>query len=282
MKINEIVLQEGVWDKVKKTLGFDTPPLPEPYDTKETGEVWGYVTLAERDWKEYLENLEVANNYTKLTTKQIKNHLIKFVDQHLFGIYNLETAPDHLKKSVSEIVSRLASEYSNIDPTRYGYDKAYREKYDELFRSAFTIILDQTMNKLKDDPTVKPDPVKKRKQDEERAKDEEFWARERAHEKAKAEKERQYQLRWQERNAEKEKKEWEERWADLKRQERNQKYMLPPEYKKSYQPTTQSDIPKPNFQDETPITKRKPQDKKHPMQSVNNARGNSYDSYDFD
>ena len=213
MKINEIVLQEGVLDKVKKTfgkvkktLGFDTPPLPEPYDTKETGQLWGSDERAVEDWKEYLEKVEAANNENELTTKQIKNHLIKFIGQHLFGIYNLETAPDHLKKSVSEKVSRLASGYSNVDPNRYEYDRLYRKKCEELFRSAFAIILDQ-VDKLEDDPTVKPDPVKKRKQDEERAKDEEFWARERAQEEAMAEKERQYQLRHQAWNAEREKKE---------------------------------------------------------------------------
>ena len=205
MKINEVILQEGVFDKIKKAFSG-----PEP----SSGEKWAKQIAGE--WKKYLERLETSwTPYThKLTTKQITDPLIKFVDKKLFGVYNLKDAPEDIKKSVLDSVRKLASEYPNVDPESDGYDKWVESEFLEILVQA---------QKLRDDPTVKPDPEKERRA------------------KVKSERLEKQRLdlirRTKELNAKKEREAKRARQdaadevlADLKRQERINKYKLPPNY----------------------------------------------------
>ena len=133
MKINDIILKEGIFDTFKK----DYQKWNTDRGIQKASEVGA------RAWKNYLAKLETANNGEELDTEQLQRHLKKWIDQSLFGSYSLDTSPQTLQNSVNRHITALAS-----DP-----------KNDAKLQQAFSDIMKQT-RKLALDSGTQKDPNK--------------------------------------------------------------------------------------------------------------------------
>ena len=131
MKINDIILKEGIFDTFKKDY--------QKWNTDRGIQKAGQVGATA--WKNYLAKLERANDYEELNAKQLTDHLGKWIDKSLFGNYSLETSP--LKGEVNRKIAELVR-----DP-----------KNDAKLQQQFKDILDKT-RKLALDPDAKEDPNK--------------------------------------------------------------------------------------------------------------------------
>ena len=133
MKINDIILKEGIFDTFKK----DYQKWNTDRGIQKASEVGA------RAWKNYLAKLETANKGKELDTEQLQRHLKKWIDQSLFGSYNLDTSPQDAKDLVDDHIKNLVR-----DP-----------KNDAKLQQAFTNIMERT-SRLVLDGDAEQDPNK--------------------------------------------------------------------------------------------------------------------------
>ena len=103
MKINEVILKEGIFDTLKKNYGKWTTDR----GIKKAGQVGA------RAWKNNLARLERAKDGQPLSPQQFQTHLKNWIDQSLFGSYSLDSSPKTLQNSVNRHITALASDPKN-------------------------------------------------------------------------------------------------------------------------------------------------------------------------
>ena len=133
MKINEVTLKEGIFDTLKKNYSKYTTDI----GIKKASQVGA------RAWKNNLAKLERAKDGQPLYPQQLKQHLKKWIDQSLFGSYNLDTSPQDAKDLVDDHIKNLVR-----DP-----------KNDAKLQQAFTNIMERT-SRLVLDGDAEQDPNK--------------------------------------------------------------------------------------------------------------------------
>ena len=133
MKINDIILKEGIFDTFKK----DYQKWNTDRGIQKASEVGA------RAWKNNLAKLERAKDGQPLYPQQLKQHLKKWIDQSLFGSYSLKTSPQTVQNSVNTHIKNLVSNSKN----------------DAKLQQAFTNIMERT-SRLVLDGDAEQDPNK--------------------------------------------------------------------------------------------------------------------------
>ena len=129
MKINDIILKEGIFDTLKKNYSKYTTDR----GIKKASQVGA------RAWKNNLAKLERAKDGQPLYPQQLKQHLKKWIDQSLFGSYSLDTSPQTLKNSVNRHITALASDPKN--------DAKLQQAFEDIMKQTRKLALDSGAQK---------------------------------------------------------------------------------------------------------------------------------------
>ena len=124
MKINDIILKEGIFDTFKK----DYQKWNTDRGIQKASEVGA------RAWKNYLAKLEAANKGEELNAEQLQRHLEKWIDQSLFGSYSLKTSPQTVQNSVNTHIKNLVSNSKN--------DAKLQQAFKDIMERTSRLVLD--------------------------------------------------------------------------------------------------------------------------------------------
>ena len=124
MKINDIILKEGIFDTFKK----DYQKWNTDRGIQKASEVGA------RAWKNYLAKLEAANKGEELNAEQLQIHLRKWINQSLFGSYNLDTSPQTVQNLVNTHIKTLVSDPKN--------DAKLQQAFRKIMERTSRLVLD--------------------------------------------------------------------------------------------------------------------------------------------
>ena len=117
MKINDIILKEGIFDTFKKDY--------QKWNTDRG--IQKASQVGARAWKNYLAKLERANDYEELNAKQLTYHLEKWIDKSLFGSYSLKTSPLKIQNYVKTTIAKLVKDPKNDAKLQQAVEKILRK-----------------------------------------------------------------------------------------------------------------------------------------------------------
>ena len=124
MKINDIILKEGIFDTFKK----DYQKWNTDRGIQKASEVGA------RAWKNYLAKLEAVNKGEELNAEQLQIHLKKWINQSLFGSYSLKTSPQSLQTLVNTHIKNLVSNSKN--------DAKLQQAFKDIMERTSRLVLD--------------------------------------------------------------------------------------------------------------------------------------------
>ena len=113
MKINDIITEDGILDKLVGTVKKDYRQKTQARNVQVNQQYLQKAAIvATREWRKKEQQLLAVNNYQELTAAQQKDQLERFIDQTLLGSYQLNNTTqqfqDEIDKQIDTIIKTPA------------------------------------------------------------------------------------------------------------------------------------------------------------------------------
>ena len=120
MKINDIITEDGILDKLVGTVKKDYRQKTQARNVNVNQQYLQQASIiATREWRKKQQQLLAVNGYKELTAAQQEKQLEKFVDDTLLGSYQLNNTSAEVQQGIRKEVKTIIDQPSQTQQSMY-------------------------------------------------------------------------------------------------------------------------------------------------------------------